>query len=175
VGGLTLSGNYQTAIGLGGYCYSFSDASTPCTACGMSSACTSSMSLCGAGTAAAVSTTNWGSGFGCELNQVQSTTANPNPTAGTTVLSGSGITYGLSSVPANTVYLIVDSSGTDYYCRVLTATGTCLWSQFNSAPWSTTGVALGTAPTASHVQVEVASGTLSESWSFCLTKLALAP
>jgi hypothetical protein len=120
---------------------------------------------------------NWGSGLGCELNQPQATTANPNPVAGSTVLAGSGISVALDNRPAgaDAVYLIVDNGGTDYFCALTAASGKCTWAEFNTAPWSTTGIAMVGPPMASHVQVEVSSGAGAESWKFCVTALAIAP
>ena len=175
-GGLALNDKYQSAVGFGGYCYSYADSSSPCNPCGSSTSCVSSTALCALGTSVSnISAANWGAGFGCLVDQAQATTANPNPTAYPMLLSGSGISYRLSEVPSGSVYIIVDDSGTDYFCPVYTLSGTCTWLDFNTAPWSTTGVTLGINPTAMHVEFEAASGPETESWQFCVASLSLAP
>jgi hypothetical protein len=122
---------------------------------------------------------NWGGGVGCNLHQAPATSSNPNPQAGSVTLSGSGIAYSLNAFPAGpgTVYLIVDSGASQYYCTLSTASGTCLWSDFNSAPWTTTGVPLAGAPVnASHVNIQVSSSASGpESWNFCVTSLTVVP
>jgi hypothetical protein len=131
------------------------------------------------GTSALQSSVNWGGGIGCNLHQPPATSANPNPQVGSVTLSGSGIAYTLNAFPAGpgTVYLIVDSGANEYYCTITTARGTCTWSQFNSAPWTTTGVNLTGAPVnATHVNFQVTSSASGpESWNFCVTSLSIVP
>jgi len=148
-----------------------------CSPCGLSTSCISSSSLCGAGTTAINGGANWGSGIGCGLNQMPSTTSNPNPPVQIMTLSGSGISYTLSTFPlgGDLVYLIVDHNGTDYYCPVTSVSGTCKWSQFNTAPWFTTGVPLAGSPVATHIEFQLSAAAVVESWSFCVTALSIAP
>jgi hypothetical protein len=176
-GGITLSEDYQATLGLGGYCFAFADGDSPCSPCGTSTACAATSTLCGTGTSELYGGSNWGAGIGCNLNQKKATKADPMPAALNTKLSGSGLTYSLSNLPTggDTVYMTVDNGGTEYYCALSAASGTCTWDQFNTAPWTTTGIYLVGAPSASHVEFEVAAGSAAESWTFCVVSITIAP
>jgi hypothetical protein len=185
-GGLVLNQGYQTTIGKGGYCYAFADGNPNCGPCGTSTACSSTSTLCAVGNSAAIGGYNYGAGFGCSLNQAQITGDAGDAVAAINTLDVTadggvnyvGINYSLSlpggAIAVDVVNLMIDNSGTEYYCPIAEGMGTCLWSMFSTAGYG--GTPLTGAPTAaSHIQVQVNSGVTSESWQSCISSLAFAP
>jgi hypothetical protein len=173
-----LVSNYAaaTTIGMGGYAYSFSDA----TVGGPSSACVESTALCGMGSSGPTNTTAvgtvaayayYGGGIGVNLNQAMGA----GTTIGTFTPTGTGVTYALTSLPAG-ARLIIDNAGVDYCAMLTSASGTVPWASFNSMCYATpipAADALTGAPTATHVEVQVAAGMTAVAWDFCVTALSL--
>lgn len=172
-GAISLASNYlaSSVIGDGGYAYSYDD--------GMgSTACLDSTALCGAGTTAVATPTGtvWGAGIGFSLNQAMATGPTSPPVGDYAVPAAStGIAYALSVLPAQGMRLIIDEAGTDYCAALTAATGTVLWSSFNTECWSGAGTSLSGAPqVATHVQFQVTAASASLSFEFCMTAVSFA-
>lgn len=177
-GGIALMMNYLPAsamIGMGGYAYAYSDMSVG----GPSNACVDSNALCGSGSSGPANTMAvgtvaaygyYGGGIGVNLNQAMG--------AGTTMMTytatGAGVTYALSVLPAG-ARLVIDNAGTDYCANLTSASGTVMWSSFNTKCYDSPadGTALAAAPSATHVEFQVPASMTAETWAFCVTTLTL--
>lgn len=133
--------------------------------------------LCGCGTDVAQnppSYSYYGGGLGVNLNQMMATSATP-PAMGAIAQSGTGVTYAVTSIPANGLRLqVVDA--TTQYCAVLTAkSGMIPWSMFNTKCYDTTpdGTALPASDMITQIEFGVPSnGTAGAAWDFCVTALS---
>jgi hypothetical protein len=157
--------NYIASVGNGGFAYAFSDMVG-------SSVCVSGAGFCGAGTTGAASATTWGAGIGVNLNQM------PNSTVVGTYaapMASAGVTYTLSSLPTGTVYMIIDNGGTPYYATLAAPSGSIPWSMFKTTPWEADASApLGGPPQmATHLQIQLSSGTAANTFNFCVTSLKI--
>lgn len=161
--------DYQTTAGRG-YAFTTTDGNG-------STACLAPTQLCAKGVAAQTSPTTystvWGVTVGLNVNG-----ATGAASAGTLTLPGSGISYALSSLPAvgtgGAVRIDVDHNGVEYCAAITAASGTLPWSHFTAQCWTGTGAALTGPPTATYVNVAVASATSGpEPFDFCITSLTL--
>ena len=156
-------------IGMGGYAYAFGDQDNGGT--GTSMACLNGASFCVSGSTGVAGASTWGSGAGLNLNEPQGAS-----TPGTYAVpsSATGVNYTLSNLPAGTLYMIIDNSGTAYYATV-TAAGpaTIPWSMFKTTPWLPDASApLGSAPqAATHINFQMNATTTAGTYSFCVTSL----
>jgi hypothetical protein len=154
--------------GTGGYAFSYADSSsTVCLdGCPASPAVCSGTgtALCGHGSLPANPAPYpvYG-GIGINLNQALATSAASPPNVPMAV-TGTGITYALSSLPTNGVRLAIDDGATSAgpgtaYCAVLTAaSGTVPWASFNTKCYDVPpdGTALtGPPQTASQIEFQM--------------------
>ena len=172
MGALPLTANYLAAsvIGKGGYAYSYSDGTG-------SSACSDLSAFCGTGMTAVADAAGktWGAGIGVSLNQMMATSS-ASPPVGMYAVTGSGITYTLSNLPAQGARLVIDNGGMDYCTAISAASGTAKWADFNTACWNMSGTSLTAAPqTATHLQFQVTAGPAAGAFDFCVTALSVAP
>lgn len=180
-GGLLLTDGYQDRMGFGmGYCYAFSDSITG----GTSDSFVGTSNLCACGTSAVSGGSNWGAGIGCAINQTMCEDAGACPQAAGAGQAidlaglGIGIHYDLGTLPRTSpsggIYLTVNNGGDELQCQISTPTGTCLWPMFIDVVTQT--ATLKGAPTgATHIQVQVSSGSEPESWQFCIVSLGFVP
>src|ERR1017187_3581835 len=171
-GGLLLTNGYQIHMGFGmGYCYAYSDS----TQGGTSDSFLATSNLCGCGTSGVLGGSTYGGGIGCAINQGMCDAAAECPGQAVEPSGlGIGIHYDLGNLPRTSgsagVYLTVNNGGDELECPILTATGTCLWPMFVDSVTETKN--LKAAPTgATHVQVQVTSGSESQPWQFCIVSL----
>jgi hypothetical protein len=127
---------------------------------------------------------HFGAGIGFNLNQAQSTGCAQTPIMPYTVPSASvGIAYKLSSLPSGGARLIIGNgvtesdggtTGTDYCVALGTASGTILWTQFNSECWTGTGTSLKGPPTGPiHINIGLPSSTTKTStFDFCVDSMS---
>ena len=164
---ISLNCGYQSAIGNGGYTFSYQDT-------GGSTACVDVASLCMAGTVLAITDANeatvYGAGIGLQLDKpADGGTANPYP------VTASGINYSLSNLPAG-AFVCMTIPG---YSALLTSTsGTVLWNQFTEQTCipGHQGAALTVAPTSiPQINFQVASDVSPVTYDFCVTSLSFAP
>jgi hypothetical protein len=172
-GAVPLTDGYVTVVGAGGYPYAYHDAMG-------STACLSTLALCGAGTALQTnfSGTTWGGGIGVSLNQPMATSCTVNPPVNPFTVTGSGIAYSLSNLPPSGVCLIIDDGGIQYYAQLVASAGTIPWSAFTTAACyvAPPGVALSGPPTtATHIQFQVFSLSGAGPFDFCVKALGFAP
>jgi hypothetical protein len=167
---------YQTGMGFGmGYCYAYSDSAQG----GASDSFVATSNLCGCGTSGVYGGPTYGGGIGCSLNQgLCDGGICPGAAAIDPAALGIGIHYDLGTLPSTGgsggVYLTVNDGGDEYDCPIVTATGSCLWPMFIDTITQTTH--LKAAPTgATHVNVQVTSGSIVEPWQFCIVSLAFVP
>jgi hypothetical protein len=148
--------NFQPTLGMGGYAFTYSDATaaTP----GTSSVCINGSAFCAAGTIGL--SPGYGGVVGVNLNQTPGTTA-----LGTYAVpaTAKGITYALSALPTGTVQLIVrngPNDADDYFVTITAASGSVPWSMFRTTPWMPDASApLGSAPQmATQVKSQVNAG-----------------
>jgi hypothetical protein len=142
--------------------------------------------LCGHGALAANSATStpayaiYGGGIGFGLNQAMATAAG-SPASAPFAATGSGITYSVSSLPANGLRLAIDHGGpTVQYCAALTATtGTVPWAMFNTKCYDPTpdGLALTGPPSdATQIEFQMPSVTAATSTAdICVIAVSFAP
>jgi hypothetical protein len=160
---------FQSALGSGGYAFKLEDSDG--TPPGTSMSCITDSAFCGMGATGIASSATWGAGLGVNLNQLPGTTT---PSTYTVPASASGIAYALTSLPAGTLYLIIDNAGKAFYAPVTALSGTLKWSSFVTTPWmADASVALSGAPTAAtHINIQINAGTAPIPFNFCVTKLA---
>jgi hypothetical protein len=169
-GAIPLTSNFlaSTVIGMGGYAYSYND--------GTSTACIDATAFCGSGSTTVTDTMGklWGAGIGFNLNQAMATgTASPPIQMYMVPATAKGITYGLSALPTQGARLQIDLGGTDYCTPLMAATGTVMWSSFNSKCWDNSGTALAGPPaTATHILFQVTAVSAATPFDFCVTKIA---
>jgi hypothetical protein len=177
-GGLPLLAGYQGAgyqEGFGmGYCYAYSDSSQH----GTSDSFVATSNLCGCGTSGPYGGSTYGGGIGCNLNQSTCDDAGACPGASPVndlAILGIGIHYDLGTLPSTNgtggVDLTINDGPDELDCPLLTPTGTCLWPMFIDSVSETNNLKM--APTgATHVNVQVTSGTKAEPWGLCVVSLA---
>jgi hypothetical protein len=96
-----------------------------------------------------------------------------------TALTGSGVTYTLSSVPVGT-RLVIGNGAPDYCYNVPTSalTGTVPWASFTLTCYDPdAGAPFSPSDAPTHIEVEVvspAAGSAAETWDLCAT-LGIAP
>jgi hypothetical protein len=142
-----------------------------------SSACIDTAAFCGAGTTAIATPTGtvWGAGIGASLNQVMATSA-ANPPVGQYAVTGSGISYSLSDLPAQGMRLAIDEAGADYCTPLTAASGTIKWASFNTKCWDNSGTVLAGPPkTATYIHFQVTAATAVAPFDFCVTAVSFAP
>jgi hypothetical protein len=171
-GAIPLTANYlaKTVVGDGGYAFAYSD--------GVSTGCLDATALCTTGTTAAATALNsatvYGSGIGFNLNQAMAVGAASPPIDAFTA-TGLGLSYTLSSLPAQGVRIAIDSSGT-VFCAVLSsASGSVAWAKFNSKCWDDSGTFLAGAPTGStHIEFQVPAVAAPTPFNFCVDAVGFA-
>jgi hypothetical protein len=169
-GALSLSADYQSTVGTGGYGYTLCDPSG-------STACLLASALCMAGTTAAGpgSAMVYGSGAGVNIGQLSGTTTTPSYTI---PAGAKGISYAFSSVPTQGVQIgIDDNAATPHrWCALVTSAGpaTVAWSAFSQDCGAAMllGAAAPVGPT--HINFQVPVATATTSFNFCVTTLAFA-
>jgi hypothetical protein len=174
-GAIPLTTNYLagTVIADGGYAYAYQDT-------GGSTACLDQTALCGSGTTGvAAGSTVWGAGIGFNLNQAKATSST-SPPINPYAVTGSGITYALSNLPATGARITISDTSTspttDYCAPITSASGTVKWATFNTACWDDSGTTLAGAPTtATHVNFQVNAGSAAGTFDFCVTAVSFAP
>jgi hypothetical protein len=151
-GGLCAMGTYA------GYLYVYSD--------GTSTICAGPDNLCASGTTGAADTTGkiWGAGVGINLDK-----ADPPPDV---QLSGTGMTYALSSLPTQGMRAQVSVGSKDYCVKLTSASGTVAWTDFNTACWDNSGTKLTGAPKTPHIGFQVTAATAAGTFDFCVTKVS---
>ncbi len=173
-GAIPLATNFlePKVIGDGGYAYAYSDAAKG----GASSACVSTLALCGAGMTGAMSAATWGAGIGVNLNQAMTTTS-ASPPIGMLAATGSGISYTLSNLPSQGARIIIDNAGMDYCAPLSAASGTAKWADFNATCWAPTpaGDLSGAPATATHLNFQVDAAATAAPFDFCVTAVSFAP
>jgi hypothetical protein len=186
--------NYLPAsdgIGTGGYAYAYGDYSITANP-GTSTSCISSTQLCAKGSIDLDNYTatlpagqdHYGAGIGFNLSQAQATDCTSPAIMPYTVPSGSmGISYTLSNLPMGGARLIIGNAvtaadgtvtGTDYCAPIAAASGTILWTQFNSECWTDMGTFLTGPPTAPiHINIGLpSSATMTSTFDFCVTAMS---
>jgi hypothetical protein len=119
--------------------------------------------------------TVWGAGIGASLNQAMATSV-ASPPVGQYAVTGSGISYSLSDLPAQGMRLAVDEGGTDYCAPLMSASGTVKWASFNTKCWNNSGMALAGAPkAATYIHFQVTAATAAAPFDFCVTAVSFAP
>jgi hypothetical protein len=173
--------------GTGGYAFSYQDTvgSDVCLdGCPASGAtCTpapATSMLCTHGTLLAnpAPYTAFGGGIGFNLNQMMATSATPtaiSPFAAT----GSGISYTVSSLPANGLRIQIDHGGSaNQYCaNVTTASGVIPWANLTLMCYNTPPGAALTGPPSDATQIEFQMVTVASAGTgdFCITAVGFAP
>jgi hypothetical protein len=103
-------------------------------------------------------------------------TSAASPPVGQYAVTGSGISYSLSTLPAQGMRLAIDEGGVDYCAPLTAASGTIKWTSFNTKCWDNSGMALAGAPnTATYVHFQVTAATAVAAFDFCVTALSFAP
>jgi len=190
VGGFFTSGDNK------GYCFTYGDnhGSTISPICGTSGGeCfTKNSGLCTTAHLGVASTTIWGAGIGCALNQKSASGASANPIS---LVGKTGITveiYGCKTPKQLRLQLNIDNPtfddagtlGSGYYCSdvFLTTpdadgarTGTVDLSKLRQDCWTGTGPLLDTSTlNADSIQVQInADQTNPTDWDFCISKLSV--
>lgn len=81
------------------------------------------------------------------------------------------MTYALSAMPAQGMRAQVSVAGTDYCVKLASASGTVLWTAFNTACWDDSGTKLTGAPNTPHIGFQVTAATAAGNFDFCVTKI----
>ena len=103
-------------------------------------------------------------------------TSSASPPVGNYAVTGSGISYSLSALPAQGMRLAVDEGGVDYCVPLSAASGTVKWASFNTKCWDNSGMALAVAPNAAtYIHFQVTAATAVAPFDFCVTALSFAP
>jgi hypothetical protein len=120
----------------------------------------------------------YGIGLGINLGPDVATNpmSNPNPVQ----LSSTGITIGLSSLPAAgarlgvTVGQTTTTLGTGYCAVIPTATAFIPWTSFNTKCYDVPpdGVSLLGPPATPHIELQIPSGAIEQSVDVCIEQLA---
>jgi hypothetical protein len=157
-GGLSCPGALCTEGTYAGYLYVYSD--------GTSTICAGPDSLCASGTTGVADTAGkiWGAGVGINLDKAE-------PPADVQ-LSGTGMTYALSSLPTQGLRAQVTVGGKDYCVKLASASGTVAWTDFNTACWDNSGTKLTGAPKTAHLGFQVTAATAAGTFDFCVTKVS---
>ena len=87
-------------------------------------------------------------------------------------LSGTGMTYALSSLPSQGMRAQVSVGSKDYCIKLAAASGTVAWTDFNTACWDNSGTKLTGAPKTPHVGFQVTAATAAGTFDFCVTKVS---
>jgi hypothetical protein len=173
-GAVVLTASYlpKTVIADGGYAFAYSD--------GVSTACLDAAALCATGTTGVnPPTTVYGSGIGFNLNQAMAT-GTVSPPISPFTATGLGLSYKLSSLPAQGVRIAIDGPeiagvATDYCAVLSTTSGTVAWAKFNSKCWDDSGVFLTGPPTnATHIEFQVPAVATATPFNFCVDSVAFA-
>jgi hypothetical protein len=157
-GGLTCSGGLCTVGTYSGYLYTYGD--------GTSTICAGPDSLCASGTTGAGDTAGkiWGAGVGVNLDKTDPPAA--------VQLSGTGLTYALSALPTQGMRAQVTVGSTDYCVKLAAASGTVLWTAFNTKCWDDSGEKLAAAPKTPHVGFQVTAATAAGTFDFCVKSIS---
>lgn len=183
-GGLPLTGtkgNYLSSpagasASYGGFAYSLSDSTSEgcgvgaeAKACGTSVGCLAMGQFCGSGTTGVKDgAVTYGAGFGANLDQ------SADGGTGTAVtISGSGLTYTVSSVPPNSLEIEIKDDTTEYCYVTTAASATIKWKDFvEKCTSKPTGPAFaGTSITG--VSFQARAGAAAAPYDFCVTALSL--
>ena len=159
-GGLSCPGGLCTiSTTIAGYAYSFADK-------GGSKICLDPNSLCANGTTAVADSkgTIWGAGMGFNLDK--------SSTPAAVQITGTGMTYALSSLPTQGLRATVTVGTTDYCVKLVLTKGTVAWTDFNTACWDNSGTKLSGAPLTPHVGFEVTAAATASSFDFCVTTVS---
>jgi hypothetical protein len=142
-----------------GYLYAYADGNP-------SKICTSAESLCASGSTGVADTkgTVWGAGVGFNLDK--------SATPAAVQLSGTGMTYALSAMPAQGMRAQVSVGGADYCVKLAAASGTVAWTDFNTACWDNSGTKLTGAPNTPHVGFQVTAATTAGDFDFCVKSVS---
>jgi hypothetical protein len=145
---------------------------------GGSTGCLSPGALCAAGTTGVVSdctlvsNCTWGINLGVTLNQAPGGSPSPyNP-------SDTGVTYSLSSIPSQGLYIhVIADTGTHYYYPIAPSAatrGSAPWTSFTTTPWlpSTTAYLSG-APSIRTIDFQVNATSVATPFNLCVTGLRL--
>jgi hypothetical protein len=176
-----LNGNYLSSPPgvnppYAGFAYSLSDstsascgAGADAKACGTSVGCLAMGKFCGSGTTGIKSgAVTYGAGFGANLGQ-----ASDGGVAGAVTISGTGLTYSVSSVPPNSMEIEIKDATTDYCYLTTVASGTVKWSDFvEKCTSKPTGPAF-TGQTITGVSFQARAGATATPYDFCVTALSL--
>jgi len=87
-------------------------------------------------------------------------------------LSGTGMTYALSAMPAQGMRAQVSVGGADYCVKLAAASGTVAWTDFNTACWDNSGTKLTGAPNTPHVGFQVTAATTAGDFDFCVKSVS---
>jgi hypothetical protein len=179
----TFIAGYQSAVGMGGYSYVFSDSTgaDPCTT-SPTTICIDSSAVCVAGTTGvSVAPYNcYGGGFGINVNQAINSTTLGTYSVPTT---STGITYALSNVPTiasggmriEVVTGTAAASSTNTYCTPITAaSGTVPWTSLAQSCYITPpGVALTGPPTdLQQLEFAIYDGTTATAFNICVDSIS---
>ncbi|MDP9035943.1 MAG: hypothetical protein M3O50_14170 [Myxococcota bacterium] len=159
--------------GMGGYVYSYADSLPPAgVTAGTSTACVDTTNFCGTVSTGMQSAATWGGGIGVNLNQQGGGAA-----IGTVAATGTGIKYSVSGLAPQGMRILIDNAGKDYCANLTAASGTIVWSAFNTTCWQPdAGAGLAGPPaTATHINFQVSAAAAPGTYSFCVTSLAFAP
>jgi hypothetical protein len=161
-GGLACPGGLCTVGTYSGYLYVYSDGEKS----GPSKVCAGPDSLCASGSTGVADTkgTIWGAGVGFNLDKAATPAA--------VQLSGTGMTYALSAMPAQGMRAQVTVAGSDYCVKLASASGTVAWTDFNTACWDDSGTALTGAPNTPHVAFQVTAGSTAGNFDFCVKSVS---
>jgi hypothetical protein len=168
----------QTTVGDagGGYAFQLVD----CATAGCSTACVDSSSLCGSGTTGIQnppSYTIYGSGFGIDVSEGASAAAAKTPI----MPNATGLTYTVDNLPTNGLQIVLStpafpsSAGPCYLIKPGgAATGTILWSSFNTKCYDATpdGTAFASTDGITGINFQVPASAAASTWSFCVTALS---
>jgi hypothetical protein len=157
-GGLSCPGSLCTVGVYAGLMYVYSD--------GTSTICAGPDNLCASGTTGVADTAGkiWGAGVGINLDKA-------DPPA-EVQLSGTGMTYALSSLPTQGMRAQVTVGSKDYCVKLAAASGTVAWTDFNTACWDNSGTKLTGAPKTAHVGFQVTAAIAAGTFDFCVTKIS---
>ena len=175
--------------GTGGYAFAYQDTSGSdvcldgCPASGATCTVAPATSmLCTHGILAANPTAPYaayGGGIGFNLNQALATSATAT-VAMAFVTTGSGISYTVTSVPANGLRVQIDHGGVTYCAPAspTALTATVAWTSFNTKCYDAPpdGVALTAAPAdATQIEFQMVTVATAGTGDFCVTAVSFAP
>lgn len=175
------AGNYlQSPSGVtpsyAGYAYVLSDstalgcgASADAKACGTSVGCLATGEFCGSGTTGVKNgAVTYGAGFGANLSEG----TDGGVTAPVTV-SGTGLTYAVSSAPPNSLEIAIKDENDNSYCALTTAaTGTIPWGSFLEKCTSNPPGTAFAGTSVKAVSFTARAGAAASPYDFCVTSLS---